>query len=93
MANKLKCDHSVIASIQNNGIYDIGSYDEELLKQWEKALSLSEKDLSEKYIPHNLRKLTREQVFEFCSVIFWERGYGKMLAEEFGVGSTVAHRL
>lgn len=93
LARLLKCDDSTIRAIADNDLYGLYNLDEVLIKEWEFQLNLKEKDLIENYAPHNNRKLTLNQVFEFLSVIEKEQGYSKIFAKEFKVGPTVTFRL
>lgn len=93
LAKLLDCDDSVIAGIRDNKVYSLGNFNEDQIQEWVKILNLSETDLIENYIPHNGRKLNKQQVFEFLAVIEKNEGYAKQLCREFQVGPTIGHRL
>lgn len=93
LARLLNCDDSSIRAIADNDLYNLNNFNQDLMISLEQKLSLTEKDLVENYIPHNDRKLTKKQVFEFMSVVDKDQGYTKLFAKEFNVGSTVTFRL
>lgn len=93
LANYFHCDNSVITSIERNELYSIGPLDEQQIQELIEKISITDADLVENYKPLFIRRLTKEQVFEFLSVVSREEGYVKLLCKIFQVSPTVGHRL
>lgn len=87
------CDESTISCLKKDKVYENIKVNTDDLKNLISKIGIGEENLKENYIPHNKKKLNKEDVFEILSVIRVTEGYDKILAKIFNVGPTIIHRL
>lgn len=93
IAKFFNCDHTVINKLKNNDIYKNEIVKEEKIEEMINKLKLSSNNLKDNYIPHNIKKLNKEQIFEILSIILDEKGYDTLLSDIYSVDTKLLYRL
>lgn len=63
------------------------------MQEYIKKLNLKEENLKENYVPHNEKKLSKQNCFEILSIILEENGYDRLLSDIFRINSKALWRL
>lgn len=93
IARFFNCDHTVINKLKNNDIYKDEIVEEKKIEEMINKLKLSENNLKNNYIPHNVKKLNKKQIFEILSIILDEKGYDNLLADIYNIDTKLLYRL
>ena len=93
IAKYYNCDHTVIGNLKNNILYNNIEYDNNELIKLINNLQLTDENLKENYVAHNLKKLDEEKCLEILSVITQKSGYDNTLCEIFNINSKIIYRL
>nr|DAD78689.1 MAG TPA: hypothetical protein [Siphoviridae sp. ctB3v5] len=63
------------------------------MQEYIKKLNLKEENLKENYVPHNEKKLSKQNCFEILSIILEENGYDRLLSDIFKINPKALWRL
>lgn len=93
LSRYFNCDHAVIDDLSKNTLYGLELIDEDEVQEYIKKLNLKEENLKENYVPHNEKKLSKQNCFEILSIILEENGYDRLLSDIFRINSKALWRL
>lgn len=93
LSRYFNCDHTVIDNLSKNTLYGLELINENEIQEYIKKLNLKEENLKENYVPHNEKKLSKQNCFEILSIILEEDGYDRLLSDIFKINSKALWRL
>lgn len=93
IAKYFNCDHTVIDKLKKNEMYKDEPVSDQEINSLIQKLNLSDKNLVENYIPHNERKLNKENCFEILSIILFENGYDRLLCDIYSIPTKTIYNL
>lgn len=93
LSRYFNCDHTVIDNLSKNTLYGLELINEDEIQEYTKKLNLKEENLKENYVPHNEKKLSKQNCFEILSIILEEDGYDRLLSDIFKISSKALWRL
>lgn len=87
------CNHHIILEIKDNSIYEKEVVSQDEIDNFVSKLNLLDKNLKENYVPHNDRKLSEQDCYDILSIILFEKGYDKLVANLYNIDAKAIGRL
>ncbi len=93
LARYYHCSPDVFYALRDNTLYDKLEYSQQELNNLIEKIGLSDSNLKENYVAHNVKKLNEETCLAILSIISHSTGYDKTLCEIFNINSKLTYSL
>ena len=93
IANHYSCSVSLVVRLKHNPLFRDKTVPDKKIIELIRVIGIPKENLNENYVPNNVRKLEKEQIFEILSIMSKEEGYKGLLSDIYEIDEKSLYKL